>query len=92
MEKIERSRCYKVLLFDYVDSGSSDTKQSTHRMGTALNVPSSFGHITSTVNSAGLVGTGTPLVLEFSLRLTYSTSKPYRIPGAIMKTRILILY
>jgi hypothetical protein len=36
-----------------------------------LNVPSSFGHITSTVNSAGLVGTGTPRVLEFSLRLTY---------------------
>jgi hypothetical protein len=36
-----------------------------------LTVPSSFGHITSTVNSAGLVGTGTPRVLEFSLRLTY---------------------
>ena len=36
-----------------------------------LNVPSSFGHITSTVNSAGLVGTGTPRVLEFSLRITY---------------------
>ena len=36
-----------------------------------LTVPSSFGHITSTVNSAGLVGTGTPRVLEFSLRITY---------------------
>jgi len=36
-----------------------------------LNVPSSFGAITSTVNSAGLVGTGTPRVLEFSLRITY---------------------
>jgi hypothetical protein len=36
-----------------------------------LSVPSSFGHITSTVNNAGLVGTGTPRVLEFSLRLTY---------------------
>jgi len=34
-------------------------------------VPSSFGAITSTVNSAGLVGTGTPRVLEFSLRITY---------------------
>ena len=36
-----------------------------------LTVPSSFGAITSTVNSAGLVGTGTPRVLEFSLRVTY---------------------
>jgi hypothetical protein len=36
-----------------------------------LTVPSSFGKITSTVNSAGLVGTGTPRVLEFSLRVTY---------------------
>jgi Carboxypeptidase regulatory-like domain/TonB dependent receptor len=36
-----------------------------------LSVPSSFGAITSTVNSAGLVGTGTPRVLEFSLRITY---------------------
>jgi hypothetical protein len=36
-----------------------------------LNVPSNFGAITSTVNSAGLVGTGTPRVLEFSLRITY---------------------
>jgi hypothetical protein len=37
----------------------------------SLTVPSSFGAITSTVNSAGLVGTGTPRVLEFSLRITY---------------------
>jgi hypothetical protein len=36
-----------------------------------LTVPASFGAITSTVNSAGLVGTGTPRVLEFSLRITY---------------------
>ncbi|RZU39267.1 hypothetical protein [Edaphobacter modestus] len=36
-----------------------------------LTVPSSFGKITSTVNNAGLVGTGTPRVLEFSLRITY---------------------
>ncbi|MFP5229107.1 MAG: carboxypeptidase regulatory-like domain-containing protein [Acidobacteriota bacterium] len=36
-----------------------------------LTVPSSFGKITSTVNAAGLVGTGTPRVLEFSLRITY---------------------
>jgi hypothetical protein len=36
-----------------------------------LIVPSSFGAITSTVNSAGLVCTGTPRVLEFSLRITY---------------------
>jgi hypothetical protein len=36
-----------------------------------LNVPASFGTITSTVNSGGLVGTGTPRVLEFSLRISY---------------------
>ena len=30
-----------------------------------------FGRVTSTVNSAGLVGTGTPRILEFALRLTY---------------------
>jgi hypothetical protein len=36
-----------------------------------LTVPASFGAITSTVNSAGLVGSGTPRVLEFSLRITY---------------------
>jgi hypothetical protein len=36
-----------------------------------LTVPSSFGKITSTVNSAGLVGTGTPRVLEFGLRINY---------------------
>jgi hypothetical protein len=33
--------------------------------------PASFGVITSTVNPAGLVGTGTPRELEFALRLTY---------------------
>jgi hypothetical protein len=36
-----------------------------------LTVPQSFGAITSVVNSGGLVGTGTPRVLEFSLRLSY---------------------
>ncbi|SDF39743.1 TonB-dependent receptor [Terriglobus roseus] len=36
-----------------------------------LSVPKSFGLITSPVNSAGLVGSGTPRVLEFSLRLNY---------------------
>lgn len=44
-------------------SASSETRM--------LTVPSSFGRITSMVNSAGLVGTGTPRVLEFSLRITY---------------------
>jgi hypothetical protein len=47
--------------------------------GSALNVGSAgqivptsgFGKITSTVNPTGLVGTGTPRELEFSLRLTY---------------------
>jgi hypothetical protein len=36
-----------------------------------LTVPASFGRITSVINSQGLVGTGTPRVLEFALRLTY---------------------
>ena len=47
--------------------------------GSTLNVGSagqiaptgSFGKITSTVNPTGLVGTGTPRELEFSLRITY---------------------
>jgi hypothetical protein len=44
----------------------------TTKSGTrTLSVPASFGTISSTVNSAGLVGTGTPRVLEFSLRVTY---------------------
>lgn len=33
--------------------------------------PATFGQITSTINSTGLVGTGTPRVLEFALRITY---------------------
>lgn len=48
---------------------SVTTNAVTHAR--TLTVPSSFGKITSTVNSAGLVGTGTPRVLEFSLRVTY---------------------
>ncbi len=49
-------------------SSLSVTKSSGVR---TLTVPVNFGRITSTVNSAGLVGTGTPRVLEFSLRVTY---------------------
>jgi hypothetical protein len=49
-------------------SSLSVTTKSGER---ALTVPASFGTITSTVNSAGLVGSGTPRVLEFSLRVTY---------------------
>ncbi len=37
----------------------------------ALSTPANFGKITSVINSQGLVGTGTPRVLEFALRLTY---------------------
>ena len=36
-----------------------------------ISVPASFGVITSTVNPAGLVGTGTPRELEFALRVTF---------------------
>jgi hypothetical protein len=39
--------------------------------GLTLAPPATFGQITSTINSTGLVGTGTPRVLEFALRLTY---------------------
>ena len=36
-----------------------------------LSVPATFGQITSPINTAGLVGTGTQRVLEFALRITY---------------------
>ncbi len=36
-----------------------------------ISAPANFGNITSTVNPAGLVGTGTPRELEFALRITY---------------------
>ena len=39
--------------------------------GLTISPPATFGQITSTINSTGLVGTGTPRVLEFALRLTY---------------------
>ncbi len=50
---------------------SSSLSVTTKSGVRTLTVPASFGAITSTVNSAGLVGTGTPRVLEFSLRITY---------------------
>ena len=37
----------------------------------AISAPASFGVISSTVNPSGLIGTGTPRVLEFGLRLSY---------------------
>jgi Carboxypeptidase regulatory-like domain/TonB dependent receptor len=50
---------------------SSSLSVTTKSGVRTLTVPASFGTITSTVNSVGLVGTGTPRVLEFSLRITY---------------------
>ena len=50
---------------------SSSLSVTTSGGNRTLTVPSSFGKITSTVNTAGLVGTGTPRVLEFSLRISY---------------------
>jgi hypothetical protein len=50
---------------------SSSLTVTTKSGARTLTVPASFGTITSTVNSAGLVGTGTPRVLELSLRITY---------------------
>jgi hypothetical protein len=54
-------------------NSSLATKSSTVNGQTVetLSVPASFGQITSTVNPAGLVGTGTPRELEFALRLTF---------------------
>jgi Carboxypeptidase regulatory-like domain len=50
---------------------SSSLSVTTKNGVRSLTVPSSFGAITSTVNYAGLVGTGTPRVFEFSLRISY---------------------
>ena len=50
---------------------SSSLSVTTKSGVRTLTVPASFGTITSTVNSGGLVGSGTPRVLEFSLRFTY---------------------
>ena len=49
-----------------------------------LTVPASFGAITSTVNSAGLVGTGTPRVLEFSLRITDEENRDMKIKCSLI--------
>jgi len=55
-------------LFNRAQYGSPSASLSVTGTGAArtLTVPSSFGKISSTVNSAGLVGTGTPRVMEFS--------------------------
>jgi hypothetical protein len=60
-------------LFNRAQYGSPATTLSVSGTGAArtLTTPVSFGKITSVVNSAGLVGTGTARVLEFSLRVTY---------------------
>ncbi|MBB5058743.1 hypothetical protein HDF16_003457 [Granulicella aggregans] len=60
-------------LFNRAQYGSPASSLSVSGTGAtpALTTPASFGKLTSVVNSAGLVGTGTPRVLEFSLRLTY---------------------
>jgi hypothetical protein len=50
---------------------SSSLSATTKSGVRTLTVSASFGAITSTVNSAGLVGTGTLRVLECSLRITY---------------------
>jgi Carboxypeptidase regulatory-like domain/TonB dependent receptor len=55
----------------YASPGATLSVNTDSAGNRALVVPSSFGQITSVVNSAGLVGTGTPRVLEFSLRITY---------------------
>jgi hypothetical protein len=55
----------------YGSPGATLSVTSNSSGARTLTVPTSFGKITSVVNSAGLVGTGTPRILEFSLRFTY---------------------
>ncbi len=57
-------------LFNRAQYGNPGTALSVGSGG-QLSVPASFGNVTSTVNSAGLVGTGTPRELEFAVRFTY---------------------
>ncbi len=52
-------------------SGLNEAPNPVAGQPNIISAPSSFGVISSTVNSAGLVGTGTPRELEFGLRLTY---------------------
>lgn len=68
---IFRAEAFNIFNRSQYGQPSSSLSVTTKNGARALTVPSSFGTITSTVNSAGLVGTGTPRVLEFSLRLTY---------------------
>lgn len=68
---IFRAAAFNIFNRSQYGQPSSSLSVTTNNGSRALTVPSSFGTITSTVNSAGLVGTGTPRVLEFSLRVTY---------------------
>lgn len=68
---IFRAEAFNIFNRSQYGQPSSSLSVTTNNGSRALTVPSSFGTITSTVNSAGLVGTGTPRVLEFSLRVTY---------------------
>jgi hypothetical protein len=68
---IFRAEAFNIFNRSQYGQPSSSLSVTTNSSGRTLTVPASFGTITSTVNSAGLVGTGTPRVLEFSLRITY---------------------
>ncbi|MBT9330606.1 TonB-dependent receptor [Paracidobacterium acidisoli] len=69
---IFRAEAFNIFNRSQYGQPSSSLSVTTTKSGDrTLTVPASFGKITSTVNSAGLVGTGTPRVLEFSLRVTY---------------------
>ena len=60
-------------LFNRAQYGQPNSALSTTTSNGQLVIaaPATFGQITSTINSTGLVGTGTPRVLEFALRITY---------------------
>jgi hypothetical protein len=68
---IFRAESFNILNRSQYGQPGSTLSETVTGGARTLTVPSSFGTITSTVNSAGLVGTGTPRVLEFSLRITY---------------------
>jgi len=70
-QMIFRAEAFNIFNRAQYGQPSSSLSVTTTSGVRTLTVPASFGTITSTVNSAGLVGSGTPRVLEFSLRFTY---------------------
>ena len=68
-----RFRAEAFNLFNRAQYGQPNSNLATKAgpNGLVINAPATFGQLTSTINSSGLVGTGTPRVLEFALRIIY---------------------